>query len=121
MNIVPTVLLIDSDKTALNGLKIAFDNMGYQTIATTDSFFATNLFSTIRPSIVVLEIFMPKKDGFEVTKEIRTICEQTMIVAISFETRFLHMIKILGANEAFSKQMEVENLAQNIHLLQNNS
>lgn len=118
MNILPSVLIIDNDLNSLAYLKNSFETLGYQAITTADSMVATELFNTHKPTIVVLNIFMWGKDGFEVTKEIREICKKSLIVAISFEERYLRMIKTLGANEAFPKQIDAKTLAQKIHQLQ---
>lgn len=111
------VMIIDNDETALTRMKLAFERIGYKTVTTTDSMLATHLFCLHRPKIVVLDLFMQDKDGFEVTREIRSICQQSVIVATSFKECYLRMIKILGATEAFPKHICADLLAKSVHEL----
>ncbi len=111
------VMIIDNDEITLSRMKQAFEKIGYQTVTTTDSLLATHLFCLYRPKIVVLDLFMRDKDGFEVTREIRSICKQSLIVATSFKERYLRMIKPLGATEVFPKHICVDLLAQSVHEL----
>ena len=112
------VLIIDNDEQTLFDLQQAFENIGYQTISTTNSLGAMPLFCKHKPTIVILDLFMREKDGFELTKEIRKYSQNSLIVATSFEERYLRMIKALGANAAFPKPLKTEVFAQNVYDLQ---
>ncbi len=98
-----SVLIIDDDEISLLILQNALEIEGFNVIATTDSFMATELFNQHRPRVIVLDIFMPGKDGFELIKELRGLSEKTFIVAISANDQYLRPIKALGADAALSK------------------
>lgn len=98
-----SVLIIDDDEISLLILQNALEMEGCQVIATTDSLMAAELLSKCKPDIVVLDILMPKKDGFELVKEIRVLSPEIFIIAISGNDQYLRPIKALGANVALSK------------------
>lgn len=98
-----SILIIDDDEISLMILQNALEMEGYEVIATMNSLVATELFDQHRPDAVVVDIFMPNKDGFELIREIRQISKQTFIVAISASEQYLRSIKALGANVALSK------------------
>lgn len=98
-----SVMIIDDDEISLLILQNALEIEGYDVITTSDSLMATELFDQQKPDAVVLDIFMPGKDGFELIKELRNLSEETFIVAISANDQYLRPIKALGANVALSK------------------
>ncbi len=100
------ILIINQDDIFLKELQNAFEGQGYQVVATTDSRKALKLFFQHRPTAVVLDVCMPNKDGFEITKEIRGFCKKTFILAVSANQISLRAIKKLGANVALSCLIE---------------
>ncbi len=98
-----TVLIIDDDEISLLILQNALEIEGCKVIMTTDSLLATEFFNQYQPDVVVLDVFMPEKDGFELIKEIRNLSPKTLIIAISANDQCLRAIKALGANVALSK------------------
>jgi CheY-like chemotaxis protein len=98
-----TVLVIDDDEISLLILQNALEIAGHQTIITTNSTLAVELFNQHRPDVVVLDVFMPGKDGFELIKELRALCDKSFIIAISANDQYLRAIKALGADAAVSK------------------
>lgn len=100
------ILIIDQDDDFLKELQNAFEAQDYQVIATTDSRAAIKLFFQHKPSAVILNVSMPNKDGFEITKEIRTFCKKTFILAVSANQNYLRAIKKLGANAVLSNSIE---------------
>lgn len=98
-----SVLIIDDDEISLLMLQNALELEDYKVIATTNSLKAAELFEHHHPDAVVLDIFMPDKDGFELLREIRDLSPETFIVAISANDQYLRTIKVLGANVALSK------------------
>lgn len=98
-----SILMIDDDEISLLILQNALEMEGYQVIASTDSLQATELISKHKPNVIVMDIFMPGKDGFELIKEIRKLCPKTFIVAVSGNDECLRAIKALGADATLSK------------------
>lgn len=98
-----SVLIVDDDEISLLILQNALEMEGYQVMTTTDSLQATELLNQYKPDVLVLDIFMPGKDGFELIKELRELCAETFIIAVSANDECLRAIKALGADVALSK------------------
>ncbi len=98
-----SILIIDDDEISLLILQNALEIEGYKVTITTDSLAATELFTQTRPDVVVLDVYMPEKDGFELIKEIRAVSTDVFIIAISANDLSLRAIKALGANVALPK------------------
>ncbi|MDQ7090926.1 MAG: response regulator [Methylococcales bacterium] len=100
-----TILIIDDDEISLLILQNAFEMEGYHVVTTTDSLNAEALFNEHSPHAIVLDVFMPDRDGFEIVRAIRKECSTSLIVAISSNDGYLPTIKALGANLALNKSM----------------
>jgi DNA-binding NarL/FixJ family response regulator len=59
---------------------------------------------------------MPEKDGFEMVKEIRAVCQKTLIFAVSTNHLYLRMIRMLGATRAFCKSTDISMIVKIIKL-----
>ena len=111
-----SVLVIDDDEISLLILQNALEIEGYEVITTSDSLVATELFDQHKPDAVVLDIFMPGKDGFELIRELREMSAETFIVAISANDQYLRPIKALGANVALSKINMPDSVIESLNL-----
>jgi DNA-binding response OmpR family regulator len=101
-----SVLIINNDVFFLHTLQHAFEKHGCLVIASKTSVTAKNLFLLHKPNIVIFDIIMEDKDGFEVLKELRTCCKTTLVIAVSSDDRYLGAIKKLGANLGLLKSTE---------------
>jgi CheY-like chemotaxis protein len=110
-----TVLIVDDDEISLLIAQNALEMAGYTVIVTTDSLQATELLGQHKPKVVVLDIFMPEKDGFELIREIKDLCAETFIIAISANDQCLRAIKALGADMAISKINMPDALVHNLN------
>jgi DNA-binding response OmpR family regulator len=66
------ILLVDDDKKLRNLVKEYLGGYGYEVIALADGFSVMNTIGQESPDLVILDIMLPGKDGFEVLREIRT-------------------------------------------------
>ncbi len=55
----------------------------YELIRAYDGEEAVQLFSEVKPDMVLMDIKMPRMNGIEATQKIRTICTETPIVALT--------------------------------------
>lgn len=97
---MPSILIVNNDKYFLAQLISIFKNAGYHVIATPNSLLTVDLFKQYKPCAIIIDIYMTEKDGFEITKEIRAICQKVFILVISSRSRYLNSITYLGADLA---------------------
>lgn len=65
------ILVVDDEMDTLNLLKMMLELIGYTAITTSDPAHALTLAEIERPDCVLLDIMMPKLDGFTVCKMLR--------------------------------------------------
>jgi DNA-binding response OmpR family regulator len=65
------VLLIDDDEKLLKLLTEYLEGYGYHILTLVDGLAVLETIRVESPDIIILDIMLPKKDGFEVLKEIR--------------------------------------------------
>lgn len=89
------LLIVDDNKQITSILEEYAKKEGYQTVIALDGEQAMEKFSTEKPDILLLDVMMPKKDGFTVCKEIR-------------RTSNVPIIMITARGEDFEKIMGLE-------------
>ena len=88
-----TVLIADDNQKLLNILKTAALGEGYNVVLAEDGLAALDAFETHIPDIVLLDVMMPKLDGFQVCREIR---KKSDVPIIMITARGEDFEKILG-------------------------
>ena len=69
-----TVMLVDDEEANLELLEILLNRRGYERVVrTTDARQAVALFQATKPDLVLLDLHMPHKSGFEVLDEIQAL------------------------------------------------
>jgi DNA-binding response OmpR family regulator len=66
-----TVLVADDDHDLLGYIKFRLEHAGFEVVTAADGEEALRLALERQPSLAVLDVRMPKLDGFEVTRRIR--------------------------------------------------
>lgn len=85
MSATPTVYFIDDSATMREVIKIAFRRENMNVVATHDAAHALEEIEQTRPDIVITDVIMPEKDGYEVCQFIKTHPElaQTPVILMS--------------------------------------
>ena len=68
---MPTILIADDNKQITSILEEYAKKEGLVPLIATDGIEAINLFHNKQPDVLLLDVMMPKMDGFEVCREIR--------------------------------------------------
>ncbi len=88
-----TVLIADDNPQLLNILKTAAQKEGYNTILAENGQAALDEFHNHNPQIILLDVMMPKLDGFQVCREIR---RESDVPIIMITARGEDFEKIMG-------------------------
>ena len=72
MSTIPTVYFIDDSATMREVIKIAFRRENINVVACHDAATALGEIETARPDIVITDVIMPEKDGYEVCQHIKS-------------------------------------------------
>lgn len=71
MSTIPTVYFIDDSATMREVIKIAFRRENIQVVACQDAASALGEIERARPDVVITDVIMPDKDGYEVCQHIK--------------------------------------------------
>ena len=82
------ILIIDGDRTLLQLLRTRFNNLGYKVILASNGKEALTSFRDEKPDLVVLDILLPKLNGYEVCRKIRLVSPVPIIILTTLS--FIH-------------------------------
>jgi DNA-binding response OmpR family regulator len=116
------ILIIDDDKAILSFLKERLIYEGFNVLTATNGKEGMNLFNDNQVDLVITDIIMPDKDGFETIIELKRICPDIKIIAISgiglgMIKACLKAAKFSGAEYAFAKPFETSSLLTAVYKL----
>ena len=79
------VLIVEDDVHVSRVFQIQLEKMGFTTVLGFDGEEAIKILASEKPDLVILDLMIPKKDGFEVIEEIRKNSEflKTPVIVIS--------------------------------------
>lgn len=67
----PLILIIEDEPTLVETLQYNFSRQGYQSIVANDGEAGIKMARTYLPNVIVLDLMLPKMDGFEVCRILR--------------------------------------------------
>lgn len=80
------ILLAEDEPTILRVIKTYFEHEGYNIFAATNGEEAIKIFREVNIDLVCLDVMMPKIDGFEVAKMIRTSSDVPIILITALQS-----------------------------------
>ncbi len=111
----PVILVVEDEKQTRDLLTIYLEEAGYQVAYAIDGEEAIIKAKEIRPYAITLDIILPKKDGFVVLKELKTIPETKDIpVTIISVVDNKELGLSLGAAEYLMKPVDKKELARKL-------
>ncbi|MBL7068351.1 MAG: response regulator [Candidatus Omnitrophica bacterium] len=116
------ILVIDDEKEFLSLLESRLGAEGYEVITASNGIEGLERVREQKPDLVVCDIGMPLKDGFEVLKEIREGVDKRLPVIIASVVDDFDKITKVYEDEAdffVSKPVEIITLSKNIRTLLN--
>jgi DNA-binding NtrC family response regulator len=105
----PTVLVVDDDPKILFAFREVLRKDGYKSIAARNGEDALQKIASERPSMVFMDITMPKLDGLEVLRRMKTQNQRIPVIIITGYGTMQTAIKAiqLGAFEYLTKPLDV--------------
>jgi CheY-like chemotaxis protein len=81
-----TILLVDDSPSELALMNATLKGKGYKLVAASNGEEALEKLTKIKPDLILLDVILPKKNGFQVIRQIRT----------SPDTRHLKVVLVSG-------------------------
>ena len=109
------ILVIDDDHGVSESIKNYFENEGYEVKVASDGSEGISYFKMYEPDIVLLDIMLPKKDGWQVCREIREISSRPIIMISAKNEVFDKVLGLeLGADDYVAKPFDMKELSARI-------
>jgi len=67
----PKILIIEDEQTLIKALEIAFSKENFSLAVAIDGESGLELAQTLKPDLILLDIILPKLNGFEVLKQLK--------------------------------------------------
>lgn len=110
------ILLIDDEPEILDLVAMRLKSFGYEVITAVDGQKAAALLEKTVPDLVLLDVMMPGKDGYELCNEIKTNDRTSRVPVILFtakpeqEERLKSNYDFMAADDYILKPFEPEDL-----------
>ena len=111
MNKLPRVLVVDDEPQIRRFLRTGLPPHGYDCVEAQDAASALAAYAKERPDVIVLDLGLPGRDGFDVIKDIRKLA-LTPIVVLSARGDVEGKVKALelGADDYVTKPFDMDEL-----------
>lgn len=111
-----TVLIVDDSPTELRVMEKALRDRGYTTTTAEDGEQALEKAGKERPRVIVLDVILPKKNGFQVCRDLKASAETRDIPVIMVTSKVQDSDRFWGlkqgADEYITKPFSDEALAE---------
>ena len=112
------ILIADDEPNILISLEYLMKREGFEVHLARDGQEALDALRRVRPRLVLLDVMMPRKTGFEVCQEVRSddAIRSTLILMLTAKGRETDVVKglALGADAYMTKPFSTRDLVQKV-------
>ena len=109
------LLIVDDEPNICESLRLYLENEGYEVKIANDGVEGVSYFKMYEPDIVLLDIMMPRKDGWQVCREIREVSSRPIIMLTAKGEIFDKVLGLeLGADDFIVKPFDMKELSARI-------
>lgn len=102
------ILIVDDEKPIVDILKFNLEKEGFATAVAYDGEEAINIAQSVKPDLILLDLMLPKVDGFNVCKELRKTLVCPIIMLTAKEDVVDKIIGLeLGADDYMTKPFSI--------------
>ena len=91
-----TILTVDDDREIVRLLRAYLEKAGYEVLTAYDGEEALNMLRRYRPDLLILDLMLPDRDGWDITRAIRSDPALSAIAIIMLTARVEDTDKIIG-------------------------
>ncbi|WP_339624903.1 response regulator transcription factor [uncultured Winogradskyella sp.] len=113
-------LLLAEDEASLGQIiKESLETRDFEVILCNNGEKALEKYQSEKPEVLVLDVMMPKKDGFTLAKDIRAIDDNIPIIFLTAKSQTADVVEgfSIGGNDYLKKPFSMEELIVRIHNL----
>lgn len=109
------ILIVDDDSNICNLLRLYLEKEGFETAIAPDGEKALELFESQQPDLILLDIMLPKLDGWQVCREIRKNSQCPIIMITAKDETFDKVLGLeLGADDYIVKPFETKEVVARV-------
>lgn len=109
------LLIVDDEPNICESLRLYLESEGYEVKIANDGVDGVSYFKMYEPDIVLLDIMMPRKDGWQVCREIREVSSRPIIMLTAKGEIFDKVLGLeLGADDFIVKPFDMKELSARI-------
>ncbi|MCK5871923.1 MAG: response regulator [Methylococcales bacterium] len=113
------ILVIEDSMVTRKVIARTLESSGYEVHEAKNGFEALNAIDRISPDIILLDIILPGKDGYEILEEIRqkSVFEKTPVIMLTSRDSLFDKFKgkVSSANEYLTKPFQPDELLKVVH------
>ncbi|MGM0641231.1 MAG: response regulator transcription factor [Thermotogota bacterium] len=112
------VLIVEDDKSISRLLELELKHEGYDTKIANDGDEAINFYEDFKPDIILLDIMLPVRDGFEIAEIIRNYDKDIGIIMLTAKGELENRVEGLkNADDYVVKPFEIEEILARLEAL----
>lgn len=105
------MLIVDDEVNICSLISLYAKKEGYEVMDANDGAEAIEKFGEFKPDIIILDIMLPKKDGWQVCREIRAVSKTPIIMLTAKGETFDKVLGLeMGADDYMVKPFEMKEL-----------
>ncbi|MDO4154295.1 MAG: response regulator transcription factor [Candidatus Fimenecus sp.] len=109
------ILVVDDDSNICELLRLYLEKEGYAVKIVNDGVSAVNAFKQENPDLMILDIMLPKLDGWQVCREIRKFSDKPIIMLTAKGETFDKVLGLeLGADDYMTKPFDTKEMVARI-------
>lgn len=115
MNVKSKILIIDDDKNITELISLYLNKESYDTKIVHSGSKAISAFQSYLPNLIILDLMLPGKDGYDICKEIRQISNVPIIILTAKGETFDKILGLeLGADDYMVKPFDTKELTARV-------
>lgn len=109
------ILIVEDERPISDILKFSLEKEGYHVLTSFDGIDAVNKTKKNNPDLILLDIMLPGKDGFEVCKDVRKFTDKPIIMLTAKDTEVDKVLGLeMGADDYVTKPFSTRELIARI-------
>jgi DNA-binding response OmpR family regulator len=112
------ILIVEDDKSISRLLELELSHEGYETKIANDGDEAINFYEDFKPDVILLDIMLPVRDGFEIAEIIRNYDKDIGIIMLTAKGELENRVEGLRyADDYIVKPFEIEEIFARLEAL----
>lgn len=112
------ILVVEDEKSLLQLLRYNLEGQGYRVLTAGDGEAGLELWRKERPALLILDLMLPKRDGFELCKAVRAASRTPILMLTARKEEVDRVLGLeLGADDYVTKPFSVRELSARVKAL----